>query len=293
MVAAEYGGGIDGGNTAVSQGWSYILYTLLAIGAAGLYGVLPDPRSRSRRTGTILLLAALAGLIVFGIRATRWDGAAHLLFYLFGGIALFGAVRVVTHTRPVYSALYFVVVVLSVAGALVLVDAEFLAAALVIIYVGAILVTYVFVIMLAQQSGTAACDSTARDPGFAVVLGFLLVACVGSLLPGIPGVPVGGLQVVGEDTCPSATADSQTVGGPLASRGDPATAAEAAPGNVRELGGRLLTRYAVAVEVAGALLLVAMVGAIWVARRPLPSGAPVVSDAGKPPGQIGREVPPF
>ncbi|MGB9623418.1 MAG: NADH-quinone oxidoreductase subunit J, partial [Phycisphaerae bacterium] len=74
---------------------------------------------------------------------------------------------------------------------------------------------------------------------------------------------------------------------------DSATVAQAAPGNVRELGGRLLTRYAVAVEVAGALLLVAMVGAIWVARRPLPPGAAAASGAGKPPGQIGREVPPF
>ncbi|HOW19265.1 MAG TPA: NADH-quinone oxidoreductase subunit J, partial [Phycisphaerae bacterium] len=210
----------------MSQGWSYILYTLLAIGAAGLYGVLPDPRSRSRRTGTILLLAALAGLIVFGIRSTGWGGAADLLFYLFAGIALFGAVRVVTHTRPVYSALYFVVVVLSVAGVLVLLDAEFLAAALVIIYVGAILVTYVFVIMLAQQSGTAACDSIARDPGFAVVVGFLLVACVGSLLPGIPGIPAGGLQTAGEGAKPSAAADSQAVGGPLVNGGDPATVGE-------------------------------------------------------------------
>ncbi|MGB9624100.1 MAG: NADH-quinone oxidoreductase subunit J, partial [Phycisphaerae bacterium] len=93
-----------------------------------------------------------------------------------------------------------------------LLDAEFLAAALVIIYVGAILVTYVFVIMLAQQSGTAACDSTARDPGFAVVVGFLLVACVGSLLPGVPGVAAGGLQAAGEGTRPSAAADSRAFG---------------------------------------------------------------------------------
>ena len=63
-----------------------------------------------------------------------------------------GAIRVVTHPKPVYSALYFVLTVFASAGLFVLLWAEFMAAALVLIYAGAILVTYVFVIMLAAEA---------------------------------------------------------------------------------------------------------------------------------------------
>jgi NADH-quinone oxidoreductase subunit J len=278
----------------LSHGWSYILYALLAVGAAGVYGVLPNPARRSRRPGAILLLAALAGLIVFGIRSAAWGGANDVYFYVFGGVALYGAVRVVTHARPVYSALHFVLVVLSVAGVLVLVDAEFLAAALVIIYVGAILVTYIFVIMLAQQGGVAPYDSTARDPVAAVLVGFVLVVCVGTLLAEPPGIATAGSSAASVGVIPSAMTDPRWTGEPSASEsGAPVAAADAAPGNVREVGRLLLARYAVAVEVAGALLLVAMVGAIWVARRPMPGRVPAAPGVEKSPGQIGREVPPF
>ena len=77
-------------------------------------------------------------------------------FWIFSAIALVGAVRVVTHPRPVYSALYFVLTVFATAGLFVLLWAEFMAAALVLIYAGAILVTYVFVIMLAAAVDAAA-----------------------------------------------------------------------------------------------------------------------------------------
>lgn len=261
--------------------WLYILYALVAIGAAGVYGLLPDTARRSKRPTAILLLAVLAVLIVFGVQSTAWLGANDGYFCVFGSLALFGAVRVVTHARPVYSAIYFVVVVLSVAGLLVLMDAEFLAAALVIIYVGAILVTYIFVIMLAQQRGVAAYDVRAREPLAAVAVGFLLVASVGSLLAKPPPAAV--------EATPAMSAGDRAPENADASIGTPA-----GPGNVREIGRSLLTRYAVAVEVAGVLLLVAMVGAIWVARHPIPGrvgeapGEPV-----SPPGQIGREAPPF
>lgn len=270
----------------MSHGWLYILYALLAIGAAGVYGLLPNPSLPSRRPGAVLALAALAGLLVFGLRAAGWDHAADFYFCAFGALAMFGAVRVVTHARPVYSALYFVVVVLSVAGVVVLADAEFLAAALVIIYVGAILVTYVFVIMLAQQGGVAAYDSSSREPGYAVVVGFLLVACVGSLLrePAVASMPAAGSAM----SCAGTSRMDEA-----AARPGGADTTPAALGNVRQLGGSLLTRYAVAVEAAGVLLLVAMVGAIWVARRPIPGSVPRAAGAAPPPGQIGREVPPF
>ncbi|MGE0481802.1 MAG: NADH-quinone oxidoreductase subunit J [Phycisphaerae bacterium] len=158
-------------------------------------------------------------------------------FVAFAVLALVSAIRVVTHRRPVYSALYFVLVIAAFAGLLVVLQAEFLAAALVIIYAGAILVTYVFVIMLAQQSGGAPdYDRQSREPVLGVVTGFVVLAML-----------AGGFFAAGAPQ-----------GAMIDARG---------AGTVANIGTHLLTQYWVGVEVAGVLLLAAMVGAIAIARR--------------------------
>ena len=91
----------------------------------------------------------------------------------------------ITHPRPVYSALYFVLTVFASAGLFILMYAEFMAAALVLIYAGAILITYVFVIMLAASAqtpgdrsplaGLAECDVHSREPFTAACIGFALM----------------------------------------------------------------------------------------------------------------------
>ena len=112
----------------------------------------------------------------------------NLYFWIFSAIGIFGAARVVTHPRPVYSALYFVLTVFATSGLFILLWAEFMAAALVLIYAGAILVTYVFVIMLASQASApgesaaqqmADCDAVSREPLIASAVGF---AVMGMLL---------------------------------------------------------------------------------------------------------------
>ena len=120
--------------------------------------LLPGRRSVSIRRlgGAILLLCGLIlglDLIRFGAETGRY---VNVYFWIFSAIAIFGAVRVVTHPRPVYSALYFVLTVFATAGLFILLWAEFMAAALVLIYAGAILVTYVFVIMLAAEASAPA-----------------------------------------------------------------------------------------------------------------------------------------
>jgi NADH-quinone oxidoreductase subunit J len=119
------------------------------------------------------------------------DAAITAYYYIFSVIAIAAGVRVITHPRPVYSALYSVLVVLASSGLLVLLDAEFMAFAMIIIYGGAILVTYMFVIMLATLPQTAdqpnpaeVYDTHAREPLMAVLAGFLLLASVGNLILG-------------------------------------------------------------------------------------------------------------
>lgn len=276
----------------------YILYAVLAIGAIGLYGLMPRAVRPSPVGAGFLAMASCAGLIVLGARGLGWGGSREFYFYVFGSLSLIGAVRVVTHTRPVYSALYFVLVVLSVAGVLVITDAPFLAAALVIIYAGAILVTYVFVIMLAQQSGSTPYDATAREPLLAVALGFALVACIGSLLVDVNGLEEDAAAPGGASTPAALAAHAAALASAAPMDAAAPTDATAPryerPDAVRELGATLLTRYAVAVEVAGVLLLVAMVGAIWVARRQIPADdVPAIRKDERPVGEVGREVPPF
>ena len=81
----------------------------------------------------------------------------------------------ITNRNPVYSALWFALVTLSVCGLFLVAVAPFLAAATVIVYAGAIVVTFVFVIMLAQQSGATVYDQRSRQPFLATVSAFLLL----------------------------------------------------------------------------------------------------------------------
>jgi len=206
---------------------------ILALGAIGLYLLLPGRPSRIRGLAP-LLLAITAGALI-GTFISRMAGGPRAWFAAFALLALIGAVRMITHPRPVYSVLYFIVVVASVTGLLVLLDAEFVAAASLLIYAGAILVTYVFVIMLAQQKNPATYDLQAREPLAGCALGFVLLTILNGgwqKAPAImPGAPEAGL------------------GSPL------------------QLGSHLFTSYLVAVQIAGVVLLAALVGAVAIARR--------------------------
>jgi NADH-quinone oxidoreductase subunit J len=206
-----------------------------ALGGVGVYLAMPRGREHAGRAALIMLIAAAAMVVTLVFRQAA-SGTEQVWFIVLGLIALIGAVRVITHPRPVYSALYFVMVVLAVAGLLLLLGAEFLAFALVIIYAGAILVTYIFVIMLASQGGETTTDRQSREPLLATFGGFVLMGVIGSLI----------------------FTGSQPV----------AAASDAVPAdNTVAVGTTLLTQYAVGVEVAGVLLLAAMIGAIVIARR--------------------------
>ncbi len=256
--------------------WLYILYGLLAVGAGGLLLTMPGGQ-RGRRpvlAGGVIAAAALAGLLVYCV---RWANAGAFpmtaMFAVFAFIAVASGVRVVTHPRPVYAALYFGMTVLAVSGLCVLAAAEFLFVALVIVYGGAILVTYVFVIMLAQQSGAAPYDVRAREPLAAVLAGFLLAAAATQSMvkPETPTTDalvtrLAAAQPNGTETMlvPAATAARPV------NETEPASIDAAIAGgesNVRAVGKELLTTYVVAVEVAGVLLLVAVVGAIAIAGK--------------------------
>jgi len=216
-----------------------LLITLLTLGGVGLYLAMPGGRLSVGRAALVVLAGAGAALVAF-LLPNLSAAAGRGWFIALALLGLWGAIRVVTHRKPVYSALYFILVVIAVTGMLVLMQAEFLAAAVVIIYAGAILVTYVFVIMLAQQEGgPARYDRQAREPFVGVLTGFILLAIIGARL------------------FSSGSAELSA----------PPGAGEMVAGTVKHVGTHLLTRFVVGLELAGVLLLAAMVGAIAIARR--------------------------
>jgi NADH-quinone oxidoreductase subunit J len=166
-----------------------------------------------------------------------------LLFYLFAGIAIGAAIGVVISRSPVGSLLFMVTTLAAIAGTFVLMEAHFLAAVQVIVYAGAIMVLFLFVIMLLNLGHEAQRDL--KGGAFAVVAAGVVGAMAGLLA----------LQLRGSALAPT---------GPGA---EAVAAATAEYGAVGAIARPLYTTYVVPFEITGILLLVAIVGAVVVAKR--------------------------
>jgi NADH:ubiquinone oxidoreductase subunit 6 (subunit J) len=153
----------------------------VALGLAAVYLLLPRARRYPPVWGGLLggLAVVVAGwwLIHFEADSGK-DVTEAVLFYAFAGLAVLSAGLMVAHSNPVYAALSFAMVVLSTCGLFLLLGAPFLTAATVIVYAGAIVVTFLFVIMLAQQMGYSGADQRSREPFLASLAAFVLLAAV-------------------------------------------------------------------------------------------------------------------
>lgn len=251
----------------MSEWGSYGVYVMFALGAAAIYFLLPRGGAQRSMTVAGWVALGLAGLTAMVLSRQLGSQGANILTPAFAAMALLTALRVITHPKPVYSAVYFVGVVLAVAGILVLQEAEFLAVALVIIYAGAILVTYLFVIMLAQQPGSPAYDRRAREPFLAVAAGLILTGAVaGQAFPR-----------------EAATSRAQLTAD--------LSSATLSTGNTAAVGVALFTKYIVVVELSAVLLLVSMVGAVALSRKRVASESEL--DRRVVLGEVGKGVAPF
>ena len=145
-----------------------LLFLPLVLGAASIYLLLPRPEPYPTLWGALLGAVALVLGAVFVVRAAL-PGLAHwhllienVLFYLFSLGAVVSGVLLVTQSNPARAALCFTLVVLSTCGLFLLLGAPFLMAATVIIYAGAIIITFLFVIMLAAPRPGAATPTPVR-----------------------------------------------------------------------------------------------------------------------------------
>jgi NADH-quinone oxidoreductase subunit J len=165
-------------------------YLLLGVGAIGVALALPRPKVSPQVLGALVAAIGFGGIfLALGLRANQSDQAPGPFFYLFSLIGLGSALRVISHPRPVYAALYFILTILSSSALYLLLSAEFMAFALIIIYAGAILITYLFVIMLATQAPSedqmealSDYDAVSREPLVATVMGFVLLAVLSAMM---------------------------------------------------------------------------------------------------------------
>ena len=92
-----------------------------------------------------------------------------ILFWFLSVVALFSALMLITSKNPVYSVLWLIVTFFAISGHYILLNAQFLAVVHLIVYTGAIMVLFLFVIMLAQQSGIDNADLRSREPLLGVI----------------------------------------------------------------------------------------------------------------------------
>lgn len=150
---------------------------------AGLYLLLPRPRQLPRFFGAALLITGMiVGIRRLSVAALDVPTVEWILFWSFSVLAILGAVQLVTQSNPARGAVAFALVVMSVCGLFLLCGAPFLAAGTIIIYAGAIVVTFLFVIMLCQQHGGSDADARSREPLLACVAGAVLLGLFFSLI---------------------------------------------------------------------------------------------------------------
>ena len=212
------------------------------LGAVGMWLMLPRGAARGRAAGIVLGAVALGLGLSQLPRLGQWT--ADGLFLVLAAVTVVSAAGAVTFRNPVYCAIWFGQSLLGVAGLMLLAGAQFLAVATVVVYAGAILVTFLFVLMLAQPEGRAAYDRVSFEGPLSAAAGIVIVGLLSidhrrGVLAGRPG-----------RACRSFRRRKQAL-----------AAGVLAPQHVARLGDELMGRHLIAVEVAGTLLLAALVGA--------------------------------
>ncbi len=162
-----------------------------------------------------------------------------LLFYIFAGILLFAATMVISVRNPVHAALFLVLAFFNAAIIWVLAGAEFLGIALVVVYVGAVMVLFLFVLMMLDINTAPLREGFARYLPVGLLVALLMAVQLGAVILSERAELIGG-------TIPEPAADVN---------------------NIQAIGGVLYTVYVYPFEIAAVILLLAIVAAISLTLR--------------------------
>jgi NADH-quinone oxidoreductase subunit J len=239
--------------------------------AASLWMLLPNGRDNTstRWLGAIVGLAALVAFILAGRRLGGLGEEA--VFLIVSLVAVVSAAATIVSRSPVYAAIWFALTLAGVAGVLLVLGAQFLGVATIVVYAGAILVMFLFVLMLAQPAGLAPYDRVSNEPFLSALAGAVLLGVLSLSIGRLTAAPAACCGLPSRGTPAAATpAEPAVAGEPTSAAAASAIATAADPlaeNHVARLGGELFGRHLVAVEAAGVLLLVALIGAIAVVSR--------------------------
>ena len=165
------------------------------------------------------------------------------LFYFFSAVLLFAAFRVITARNPVYAVLYLVLAFFQAAAIWILLRAEFLAIALVLVYVGAVMVLFLFVVMMLDINVDSLRQGFWKHFPLAAGVGVLIVLEMAAVL-------MGGFRISEEPKAVAVLGQSVEQ-----------------VSNTRELGKLVYTQYIYPLEIAAVILLVAIIAAIALTLR--------------------------
>lgn len=234
--------------------WSFLFIAVLL--ANGICLSLPPGNALTRLNGAVSCGLAIV-LLFYCLPVLRdWDQShdwvRQAMFWMLAAVTIGSAVGTISMRSPVYCAIWFAMTLLATSGLFLLQGAQFLSVATVILYAGAILVTFLFVLMLAQPQGLAFYDRISwgrRTSIVASVAGALLIF---GLLLAFVGTPED------NDRFPETEVTQSSFDAKLGQKADD----KEQRGHMEKLGRELFSRHLISVEIAGTLLLVALVGAI-------------------------------
>ena len=239
-----------------------LIATLLA--GFGLWMMLPGGTQRRKFFGGFLALLGAATLLsvlpVIGMQVEA------IIFWMLAGVTVCSAAATVTSRSPVYCAIWFALMLLGTGGLFMINGAQFLGVATVAVYAGAIVVTFLFVLMLAQPEGHSFYDriSWGKVPS--------LAGCLAGA--GLAAILVGAVAKTPLDQLATVTSETRSV---LNEQ------------HVANLGGRLFTTHLIPVQIAATLLMAALVGAVAMAahggiNKKLQAVEGALTTGGPPPG---------
>jgi NADH-quinone oxidoreductase subunit J len=201
------------------------------------------------------------------------------LFYAFSAVMLFASFRVITARNPVHAALYLVLAFFQASGIWMLLKAEFLSIALVLVYVGAVMVLFLFVVMMLDINIDSIRQGFWKHFPLAATVGAVIALELAAVLLGGFRISEPRQQVVAQVIAPasvtavapvdaaSAALDSASAALTTASAPDVGHVVVAQASNTKALGILLYTEYLYPVQVAALILLVALIAAIALTLR--------------------------
>ena len=240
------------------------IITSVAVLGLGVWLMLPRGHERGRGLGMLLVIG---GLGILGAQLPAVGGwLENGVFRALAAVTVISAVGTITFRNPVYCAISFGLTLLATAGLFLFQGAQFLGLATVVVYVGAILVTFLFVLMLANPKGQDIYDRLSWEPWMAALGFFFVVAMLTYTLNDVLN-PAPDTASVAAKTADETLRPAVPQGASAEELGEEVLAEE----HVAHLGAQLYGPHLIAVEVAGVLLLVALIGAAAIVSHGGPS----------------------